>query len=307
MSKSAAHRWTTRASVLVGLVVSMRPRQWIKNLVVFAALIFAKKLTDTGLILRSSVAFGLFCATSGGVYIINDLFDADRDRKHPLKARRPIASRALGTLPALTAAMLLLAGSVMTGFILSGPFGAVLLIYVVINLVYSFWLKEVVIIDVMAIASGFVLRAVAGAMIIGVEISHWLIMCTTLLSLFLALCKRRQELESLAQAHEHRFILKEYSLEYIDQMINVVTPSTLVTYILYSVSPEVEEKLGTSHLYLTVPFVLYGIFRYLYLVHQKGAGGNPTQALLSDRPLLLCVGLWSLTVIILLYLGRASG
>src|SRR2546427_139541 len=206
----------------------MRPRQWIKNLVVFAALIFAKKLTDTQLILRSMAAFGLFCATSGGVYIINDLFDADRDRKHPHKARRPIASRALGTLPALTAAILLLAGSVMTGFILSGPFGAVLLIYVVINLVYSFWLKEVVIIDVMAIASGFVLRAVAGAMIIGVEISHWLIMCTILLSLFLALCKRRQELESLERAHEHRIILKEYSLDYIDQMINVVTPSTLL-------------------------------------------------------------------------------
>ena len=163
MPKRAVDLWSKRASVLVGLLVSMRPRQWIKNLVVFAALIFAKKLTDTQLILRSMAAFGLFCATSGGVYIINDLFDADRDRKHPLKARRPIASRALGTLPALTAAMLLLAGSVMTGFILSGPFGAVLLIYVVINLVYSFWLKEVVIIDVMAIASGFVLRAVAGA------------------------------------------------------------------------------------------------------------------------------------------------
>ena len=308
MPKRAVDLWSKRASVLVGLLVSMRPRQWIKNLVVFAALIFAKKLTDTQLILRSMAAFGLFCATSGGVYIINDLFDADRDRKHPLKARRPIASRALGTLPALTAAILLLAGSVMTGFILSGPFGAVLLIYVVINLVYSFWLKEVVIIDVMAIASGFVLRAVAGAMIIGVEISHWLIMCTILLSLFLALCKRRQELESLERAHEHRIILKEYSLDYIDQMINVVTPSTLLMYILYSVSPEVQMKLGTGHLYLTVPFVLYGIFRYLYLVHQKGGGGSPTTTLLTDRPLLICVGLWTMTVVVLLYgVGPASG
>jgi len=275
---------------------------------VFAALIFAKKLTDTDLIQRSIPAFGLLKQTRGGPFMIQDLIHADRDRKHPLKTWRPIASRARGTLPALTAALLLVAGSVMTGFLLSGPFGAVLLIYVVINLVYSFWLKEVVIIDVMAIASGFVLRAVAGAMIIGVEISHWLIMCTILLSLFLALCKRRQELESLEQAHEHRLILKEYSLDYIDQMINVVTPSTLLMYILYSVSPEVQMKLGTSHLYLTVPFVLYGIFRYLYLVHQKGGGGNPTTTLLTDRPLLICVGLWTMTVVVLLYgVGQAPG
>ena len=306
MPKSAVNFWTSRASVLAGILVSMRPRQWIKNLVVFAPLIFAKKLMFLPSLERAAAAFGLFCCASGAVYIVNDLFDADRDRKHPLKARRPIASKALGTLPAVTAAILLLTGSLMAGFALSPAFGAVLLAYVAINLAYSFWLKEVVIIDVMVIASGFVLRAVGGALIIDVPISHWLIMCTILLSLFLALCKRRQELESLANAPSHRSSLRDYSLEFIDQMINVVTPSTLVTYILYSVSPEVQEKLGTSHLYLTVPFVLYGIFRYLYLVHQKGAGGNPTQALLSDRPLLLCVGLWSLTVIILLYLRRAS-
>ena len=147
------------------------------------------------------------------------------------------------------------------------------------------------------------MRAVAGALIINVEISHWLVMCTILLSLFLALCKRRQELESLENAHVHRTSLQEYSLDFIDQMINVVTPSTLVAYILYSVSPEVETKLGTRHLYLTVPFVLYGIFRYLYLVHRKGGGGNPTQTLLTDLPLLLCVGLWAVTVVLLLSLG----
>jgi len=302
VSKSAVHVWTSRASVLVGLAISMRPHQWVKNLVVFAALIFAKKLTDTDAILRSTAAFGLFCAASGAVYIVNDLFDADRDRKHPLKARRPIASRSLGTLPALTASIILLTGSMMAGFALSPPFGAVLLSYAAVNLVYSFWLKEVVIVDVMVIASGFVLRAVAGAMVINVDISHWLIMCTILLSLFLALCKRRQELESLSHAHEHRLILREYSLDFIDQMINVVTPSTLLMYILYSVSPEIQMKLGTSHLYLTVPFVLYGIFRYLYLVHKKGGGGSPATALLTDRPLLICVGLWAVTVVCLLYL-----
>ncbi len=307
MSKATVEAWTWRASVLAGIVVSMRPRQWIKNLVVFAALIFAKKLGEPALVLRAAAAFALFCATSGAVYILNDLFDADRDRRHPIKSRRPIASRALRTLPALTAAILLVTGSIMSGFALFVPFGAVLLTYVAINLVYSFWLKEVVIIDVMLIAAGFVLRAVGGGLIIDVPISHWLVMCTILLSLFLALCKRRQELDSLENADGHRTILREYSLDYIDQMINVVTPSTLVAYILYSVSPEVEQNLGTHHLYLTVPFVLYGIFRYLYLVHRKGEGGSPTQTLFTDRPLLVCVGLWALTVVVLLSRAGLSG
>ena len=301
MPKSAVDFRTSRASVLAGIVVSMRPRQWIKNLVVFAPLIFARKLMFLPSLERAAAAFGLFCCASGAVYIVNDLFDADRDRKHPLKARRPIASKALGTLPAVTAAILLITGALMAAFALSPPFGAVLLSYVVVNLVYSFWLKEVVIIDVMVIASGFVLRAVGGALIIDVPISHWLIMCTILLSLFLALCKRRQELESLKNAPSHRSSLRDYSLEFIDQMINVVTPSTLVTYILYSVSPEVQEKLGTSHLYLTVPFVLYGIFRYLYVLHQKGEGGSPSQTLLEDRALLVNVLLWGLSCVAILY------
>ena len=301
----AVKGWTARARVAVGIVLSMRPRQWIKNLVVFAALLFARKLTDPGLLLRSTIAFVLFCATSGAVYIVNDLFDADRDRKHPTKSRRPIASRALGVVPALTAVALLLTGSLILGFLLNTVFGAVLLIYVALNFVYSLWLKEVVIIDVMVIASGFVLRALGGAVAINVPISTWLILCTILLSLFLAFCKRRQELAILEDAHEHRAILRDYSVEFLDQMISVVTASTVVAYMFYTVSPEVEMKLGTQHLYLTVPFVLYGIFRYLYLVHKKGAGGSPTQALLTDRPLLVCVGLWGLTVILLVYVGGA--
>ncbi len=281
----------------------MRPRQWIKNFVLFAALIFAKKLGDPVLLLRAIIAFLLFCAASGAVYIINDLFDADRDRRHPVKARRPIASRALGTVPALTAVTLLLTGSLMVGFTVSVPFGVVLLIYVTLNVVYSLWLKEVVIVDVMVIAAGFVLRAVGGAVVIEVTISTWLILCTILLALFLAFCKRRQELAGLPDPHEHRAILREYSVEFLDQMIGVVTASTVTAYMMYTVSPEVEMKLGTQYLYFTVPFVLYGIFRYLYLVHKKGAGGSPTQALLTDRPLLVCVGLWVLTVVLLVYGG----
>ena len=213
MARTASNVWNARASTLAGVILSMRPRQWIKNLVVFAALIFAKKWMVLPLVGRAASAFALFCFASGAVYIINDLFDADRDRKHPLKARRPIASKALGVLPAVTAAILLLSGSIMAGFALSPPFGALLLTYVAINLVYSFWLKEIVIIDVMLVASGFVLRAVAGAVVIDVPISHWLIMCTILLSLFLALCKRRQELATLENAHVHRVSLQEYSLE----------------------------------------------------------------------------------------------
>jgi 4-hydroxybenzoate polyprenyltransferase len=297
---------TARMNVLAAILVSMRPRQWVKNLIVFAALVFAQKLADPALLLRSTLAALLFCGVSGAVYIVNDLFDADRDRKHPAKSRRPIAAKTLGTVPALTAASLILIGALMAGFTLSPPFGAVLLIYVALNATYSLWLKEIVILDVMTIAAGFVLRAVGGGLIIDVTISSWLILCTILLSLFLAFCKRRQELTGLSEAREHRSILHEYSVAFIDQMINVVTASTVVAYAFYTLSPEVELKLGTRHLYLTVPFVLYGIFRYLYLLHQRGEGGSPTQALLTDRALLTCVGLWGLTVVLLLYTGRSS-
>ena len=294
----------TRPPLPVALLLAMRPRQWIKNLVVFAALIFSLRLTDPQALWRATIAFLLFCATSGAVYIVNDLFDAERDRKHPTKSRRPIASGALGTVPAIVAVAVLLSGSLVVGFALSPPFGAILLIYAALNLAYSMWLKEVVILDVMVIAAGFVLRAVGGGLVIDVAISQWLIMCTILLSLFLAFCKRRQELETLSQAHEHRTILREYSVSFIDQMINVVTASTVVSYMFYTMSPDVEQRLGTQHLYLTVPFVLYGIFRYLYLVHRLGRGASPTQALLTDRPLLLCVGLWGATVVLLLYVAR---
>jgi 4-hydroxybenzoate polyprenyltransferase len=301
MVKTTGDARRHRGGMLLGILISMRPRQWVKNLVVFAALIFARRLTDTPLITRSALAFVLFCTTSGAIYIINDLFDVDRDRKHPSKSRRPIPSGALGVVPAVAAATLLLIGSIMMGFIIAPPFGAVLLIYALLNFLYSLWLKDLVIIDVMMIAAGFVLRAVGGGLVIDVEISTWLIMCTILLSLFLAFCKRRQELELLEEAVQHRSNLRDYSVNFIDQMISVVTASTVVAYMFYTVSPEVELKLGTQRLYLTVPFVLYGIFRYLYLVHKKGGGGSPTQALLTDRPLLTCVGLWGLTIVLLLY------
>jgi 4-hydroxybenzoate polyprenyltransferase len=285
----------------LALLRAMRPRQWIKNLVVFAALVFALRLRDTAALERATLAFVLFCATSGAVYVMNDLFDVERDRRHPRKSHRPIASGDLGMVPAGVAVAVLLTVSLLVGFTMSPPFGAVLLVYTALNVAYSMWLKEVVILDVMVIAAGFVLRAVGGALVIDVAISTWLVMCTILLSLFLAFCKRRQELETLDDPHEHRVILREYSVAFLDQMINVVTASTLVAYMFYTMSPEVEQKLGTDKLYLTVPFVLYGIFRYLYLVHRRAKGASPTQALLTDGPLLACVGLWGATVILLIY------
>jgi 4-hydroxybenzoate polyprenyltransferase len=295
-----------RAGLPGAILASMRPRQWIKNLVVLAALVFAGRLTDSAALVRAISACALFCAASGAIYIFNDLFDVDRDRKHPGKTRRPIAAGRLGAVPALTAGVLVLTGALMAGFVLSPPFGAIMLIYAVLNLAYSLWLKEVVIIDVMIIASGFVLRAVGGGLAIDVAVSEWLVLCALLLSLFLAFCKRRQELEALVEAHDHRPSLREYSIGFLDQMINVVTPSALLAYILYTVSPEVEMKLNTRYLYLTVPFVLYGIFRYLFLVHRRGEGGNPAQSLLTDRPLLICVGLWALSVVIILYVARPA-
>jgi len=303
----ADSRRATGPGTLVAILQTMRPRQWVKNLVVFGALLFSRKFTDGGAVLHTVAAFLLFCAASGGIYIINDLFDAERDRRHPEKSRRPIASGALGSAAAIVAATLLLTGSLMSAFTLSPPFGAVVLIYAALNLAYSLWLKEVVIIDVMVIASGFVLRAVGGGLVIDVTISTWLIMCTILLSLFLAFCKRRQELELVPEAHEHRSILREYSVAFLDQMINVVTASTVTAYMFYTISPEVELRLGTHYLYLTVPFVLYGIFRYLYLVHKKGQGGSPTQALLTDWPLLLDVALWGVTAVLLLTFAHPAG
>jgi len=288
--------------LLFALLESTRPRQWIKNLLIFAALLFAKKLTDPVRLAHAVLAFVLFCAVSGGVYLFNDMLDRERDRLHPIKARRPLASGRLPMNVALPATLVLLTAAIAASFSLSLPFGATALVYLLINIAYSFWLKEVVILDVMFVGFGFVLRALAGAVAIDVEISPWLILCTILLSLFLAFCKRRQELEMLVEeAGGHRLALREYSVGFLDQMISIVTAATVVCYSFYTISPEVEQKLGTRYLFLTIPLVLYGIFRYLYLVHRRGQGGSPAAALLTDRPLLICVALWTVVVCVILY------
>ena len=290
-------------SAAVLLFHSLRPEQWTKNLIVFAGLIFGLELFNRTAVLRSLAAFAVFCALSGVVYIINDIMDLEADRRHPLKARRPIASGALSPALAGGVAAALAAVALGAAFWLSVPFGAVALSYVLLQFAYSGPLKHIVILDVLAIAIGFVLRAAAGAVAIRVPISHWLLVSTILLALFLALSKRRHELVLLANgASEHRPILGEYSPYLLDQMISVVTASTLLAYIFYCISPETVQKFGTDMLGLTIPFPLYGIFRYLYLVHRREGGGSPSQMLLNDRPLLVCVALWVLAVVVIVYL-----
>lgn len=280
----------------------LRPTQWSKNTVLFAALVFAKHLFDPHDVLLVSLAFVCFCAMASGAYVMNDLRDCERDRQHPLKAQRPLPSGRVSRGTAVVLIFALMGSGLAGSFLLSGGFGVLAGLYLLLQVGYTFWLKEVVILDVMAIAAGFVIRAAAGGVLINVPVSPWLIICTFLLMMFLGFSKRRHELILLeGRATEHRGTLREYSPYFLDQMIAVVTASTVVAYAIYTVSPEVREKLGTDKLYLTIPFVLFGIFRYLYLVHQREEGGNPTQLLLSDRPLLVDMLLWLVTTALLLY------
>jgi 4-hydroxybenzoate polyprenyltransferase len=291
--------------VLGGLVASLRPRQWTKNLLVFAGLMFSQGLHEPALVLRSLLAFVVFCLLSGGVYLINDVMDAGRDRAHPQKRHRPVASGRLLPRVALGAGVALLAGASAAGFLLSARFGAVSVAYVALLTVYSIGLKHVVIVDTLVIAAGFVLRALAGVVVLDITFSHWFLLCTSLLALFLTFGKRRHELIALeGGASEHRPILSEYSPQLLDQMIAVVTASTLMAYALYTVAPETQARLGTPLLPLTIPFVLYGIFRYLYLLYRRDLGGNPSEHLLTDRALLLDIALWGVAVVLILYVAR---
>lgn len=281
---------------------SLRPEQWSKNLIVFGGLMFGLRLLDPTSVLRATAAFFVFCVLSGVVYLMNDIMDREADKRHPLKCRRPIASGALSPGTAGLTAIILGAVSLTSSWILGLPFFLVAAAYVTLQALYSGPLKHIVILDVLTIAFGFVLRAVGGAVVIDVPISHWLLLDTVLLALFLALSKRRHELTLLAEgATSHRRILEEYSPYLLDQMISVVTASTLMGYALYTVSPDTVAKFGTDQLALTIPFPLYGIFRYLYLVHQKKGGGSPSTMLLTDWPLLLCVALWACALVLIIY------
>lgn len=284
------------------LIQSLRPHQWIKSVFVLAPLVFSEHLLDGRYLLRSGAAFVLFCFMSSAVYLLNDIRDVESDRRHPDKRNRPVASGRLGLAAAATASIAITLLVLPPAFLLSVPFGCVLLAYGLMNVAYSLYLKHIVILDVMIVASGYLFRAIAGALVISVEISSWLILCTVLLALFMGFVKRRQELILLeAGAAGHRRILDEYTPRFLDQMIAVVTAGALVSYALYTMSPDVVLKLGTPHLNLTIPFVIYGLLRYLYLVYARNEGGNPSSTILGDPSLLINGGLWFLAVIGLLY------
>ncbi len=294
---------------LSAVVASLRPRQWVKNLFVFAGLIFSQNLFSP-LAWRAIGAFVIFCGLSGAIYLFNDVADIDKDRRHPVKRQRPIASGVLPRRKALALGGLLLASSLAAAFALSDRFGLVAVGYGALLIAYSAWLKHLVILDVLTVAVGFVLRAVAGAVAVDVEISGWLLICTVLIALFLALGKRRHEYRTLrGEAAAHRPILAEYSEGFLDQMVAVVTASTVTAYALYTMSPETVAKFHTRLLPLTLPFVLYGVFRYLYLLYRREQGGNPSDLLLSDRALLVNTVLWIVALIAIIYgpsLGAGS-
>ena len=282
------------------IIISLRPRQWLKNLFVFAALIFARQFTEPHQLLLSVAAFIIFCLLSGAVYLFNDLADAEGDRRHEVKKDRPIASGRLSKPAAFITAFLISLAALAAGFLIRPSFGGIAFLYLVMMIAYSLFLKHVVIVDVIMIAFGFILRVLAGGVIIQVPISDWLYLCTFLLSLFLALSKRRHEVVLLGEdAGLHRKILREYSAPLLDQMIAVVTSSTLMAYALYTLTPRTRIMVSTK-LYLTIPFVVYGIFRYLYLVHRKTGGGQPEKTLLTDPALMINICLWVISVFLIL-------
>jgi len=298
----------------LALVRSMRPKQWTKNLLVFAGYLFTFEMPHPpGTGLRTLAAFGLFCAISGSVYILNDAADRERDRMHPKKCKRPIASGQISVRAAVASAILILLASLWAAYRLDFWFGCVAAGYFLITSAYSASLRHMVIVDLLALAAGFVLRAVAGAVALRtvlpdgslarVEISPWLLLCTTLLALFLGLAKRRSELLTLeANGANHRKTLDEYSKDMLDQFINITGAAALMAYSLYTFAPFSKTAQQHPYMMVTIPFVIYGIFRYLYLVHTKNAGGSPEQVLIEDRPMVLNILLWAAAVVAILKL-----
>ncbi|MGA9350227.1 MAG: decaprenyl-phosphate phosphoribosyltransferase [Anaerolineae bacterium] len=286
--------------MLISLLKTMRPKQWPKNVFIFTALVFVEELFTPVPLLKTIAAFVLFCLMSSAVYLINDVVDIEKDRQHPTKRLRPLPSGQLKPSVAIAAGVLIPLVTLPLSFLLNLYFGFVALAYFLTMTVYSFVFKNIVILDVLTVAAGFVLRAVAGAVVISVPISPWLYVCTTLVALFIGFSRRRHELILLAEnANEHRASLNEYSLPLLDQMTAVVTSATIIAYSLYTFSAP---NLPPNHaMMLTIPFVLYGLFRYLYLIHIENKGGTPEEIFLSDLPMMIALGLWGLAVIAVLY------
>ena len=283
----------------------MRCHQWVKNGFILAAPVFAKQITVPDKAVATAVAVFVFCLGASAVYLLNDLVDLERDRLHPLKKSRPLASGRMTRREAWVLMVILALGSLVVS-VLALPFSAVLVLvaYLVSSALYSLLFKHLVILDVMFIAVGFLLRVLMGSFATSVPPSHWLLLCTLNLSLFLGFTKRRAELVALEDAAQnHREVLEHYSLSFLDQMIAIVTGATLVCYILYTVDARTAEVFGTHYLVATVPFVLYGVFRYLYLSYHRSEGGSPTRAILTDRPFQVNLLLWGITCVIIIYWG----
>ena len=291
------------------LLLAMRPKQWIKNVFVFAGIVFANEimLNNINNIMRVVAAFVIWCIVASSVYLINDLVDIEKDRLHPKKRYRPLASGHLAPSAAITATLVFLGITLPFAWLLSIKLALVLIFYVLMQLAYSFRLKHVVILDVFIIAAGFVLRTISGAVVLNITISAWLLICTGLLALFLALAKRRHELVLLESGSgSRRRVLDDYSTELVQEMMSIITASTIIAYILYTLSPS-NPHIPTSPfplMLITVPFVIYAIFRYLYLVYKKDEGGSTEELLLKDWPMLVDIMLWGITVLTILYVYR---
>ncbi len=284
------------------LIAAMRPRQWSKNVFVLAGIVFAGQLFDRTAQLRVLSCFALFCAASSAVYLVNDVVDRVTDTHHPLKRLRPVASGRLSPASALTASLALAAGALVAAALLNRATLAITAAYLASTLVYSLWIKRVFLLDVMTVAAGFVLRAVAGAACIDAEISPWLLVCSFLLALFLALGKRRSELVLLGQdATNHRAALGHYSLPLVDSWLTALAAAAIVSYAIYTQSPRTVEHFRTTNLIYTVPFVVYALFRYQYQVVRQVAGGDPGNLLVQDRPLWMALLGWAITAAIVIY------
>ena len=282
----------------------LRPAHWAKNVFVLAPLVFAQRLTDPESVRNGLLAFATFCLASSAVYVFNDIRDRAEDRLHPMKRFRPIAAGEVSVFSATVLGLGLAAVSLALAASLGWQFLTLLVIYLVSNQLYSAGLKHTVILDVMIVSLGFVLRVLAGGAAVHVQVSAWLLLCTFFIALFLAFSKRRHELILLAEdASGQRPVLSHYSPEFLDQMINVVTASTVVAYAMYAISPETVEKFQTQHLIYTIPMVLFGIFRYLYLIYQKPSNRNPTEAILRDPPFLINLLVWAVAALWIVYRG----
>jgi len=280
----------------------MRIPQWIKNLILFAGILFGKRITDKSAVITVILSFFLFSIIASCQYVINDYLDKEEDARHPEKKKRPIASGAIEGSIALAITLIILPLALVASYMLKPSFAFIVLFYLLFNIVYSKYLKHLVILDVMSISIGFVLRAIAGAIVIDVAFSSWLLLCTFMLSLFWGFSKRRGELDLLeGNAGKHRKILNEYSTSFLDLMMSIVATMTLMSYVMYTISASTIQNLGTDKMIYTVPIVVYAIFRSLYIIYIKNMGHNPTKAILTDRSVLASGFLWLAVVFLVMY------